>query len=198
MALSTVAGDDPVVAGLLCTRTSPLGLALARTGTTVLAMSTGDSVEEARAVAFRAAEGSVSAVARAVSGQLKAIEIHRRAADLHGRAAEFYSTHARLDRLAGHEELAARLDRRAEHESVLEAEELRRADAAPSRKAGSKYVATFMRNGRSIAARWPMRRVGEPTAARDRQDARNEDFFRRTNEVELEESGPDVVDDPPG
>jgi hypothetical protein len=96
-------------------------------------MLTGDSVEEAKAVAFRAAERSVSAVARAVSGQLKAIEIHRRAADLHGRAAEFYTTHARLDRLAGHEELAARLDRRAEHERILQAEELRRADAAQSR-----------------------------------------------------------------
>jgi hypothetical protein len=96
-------------------------------------MSTGDSADEARAVAFRAVEGSVSAIARAVGVQLEAIEIHRRAADLHGRAAEFYVTHARLDRLAGKEELAARLERRAARERELEVEELRKADEAQSR-----------------------------------------------------------------
>ena len=81
-----------------------------------------ESLEEAQAVASRAAR-------KAVAAQQRAVDIHRRAADFHRRAAEFYTFHAKLDRLAGYEGLASQMERRAEHERELEADELRKAEA---------------------------------------------------------------------
>jgi hypothetical protein len=103
-------------------------------------MPTGGSMEEAKAVAFRAAESAVEAVARAVDAQREAVELHRRAADLHGRAAEFYAGHAQFDRLMGKDELAAELERRAEHERGLEADELLRAEMTASRKSKQNHT----------------------------------------------------------
>jgi hypothetical protein len=97
-----------------------------------LVMPTGGSIEEAKAVAFRAAEDAIDAVARAVDAQRTALEIHRRAAYLHRRAAEFYTSHAQFDRLSGHDRLAVELEARAEHELALEADALLRAEMSES------------------------------------------------------------------
>ena len=98
----------------------------AKTGNDSAASVSAESLEEAQAVALRAAR-------KAVAARQRAVDIHRRAADFHRRAAEFYMFHAKLDRLAGYEGLASQMETRAEHERELEAEELRRADEAKPR-----------------------------------------------------------------
>ena len=99
----------------------------AETGNDSAANVSAESLEEAQAVASRAARSAVDA-------QQRAEEIHRRAADFHRRVAEFYAFHAKLDRLAGYEGRASEMESRAMHERELEAEELRKANGAQSRQ----------------------------------------------------------------
>ena len=99
----------------------------AETGNDSAANVSAESLEEAQAVASRAARSAVDV-------QQRAEEIHLRAADFHRRVAEFYAFQAKLDRPAGYERHASQMESRATHERELEAEELRRADGAQSRQ----------------------------------------------------------------
>jgi hypothetical protein len=68
-----------------------------------------------------------------VNAQRFLAEIHRRVADQHSRAADLYLNHASIDRMAGHEELAAEMEKLAKREREREENELRIAKQAESR-----------------------------------------------------------------